>query len=47
MVYIMLDVQVVGQHGAAVKGQPTGAHWEGDLPAKVGGLVMAPAIQLA
>ena len=47
MVYIMLDVQVVGQHGAAAKGKPTGAQWGGDLSAEVGGLVMAPAIQLA
>ena len=47
MVYIVLDVQVVSQGCTATKGDATGTEWGGDLSAKVGGLVMAPAIQLA
>ena len=47
MVYIVLDVQVVSQGHAAAEGDATGTEWGGDLSAKVGGLVMAPAIQLA
>ena len=42
--HIVLDVQVVSQGHAAVKGQATGTEWGSDLSAEVGGLVMAPAI---
>ena len=47
MVHIVLDVQVVIQGCTATEHQATGAEWGGDLSAKVGGLVMTPAIQLA
>ena len=47
MVYIVLDVQVVSQGSTAAKGYATGTEWGGDLSAEMGGLVMAPAIQLA
>ena len=47
MVDVVLDVQVVSQGHAAVESNPTGTEWGGDLSAKVGGLVMAPAVHLA
>ena len=47
MVDIVLDVQVVSQGHTAIKSYPTVTEWGGDLSAEVGGLVMAPAVQLA
>ena len=47
MVDIVLDVQVISQGCTAIESNPTGTEWGGDLFAKVGGLVMAPAVQLA
>ena len=47
MVDIVLDVQVVSQGDAATKCDTAGAEWGGDLSTEVGGLVMAPTIQLA
>ena len=46
MMYIVLDVQVVSQGRTATKSDAAGTEWGGDLSTKVGGLIMAPAIQL-
>ena len=45
--YVVLDVQVVSQGHTTAEHKATGAEWGGDLSAEVGGLVMAPAVQLA
>ena len=47
MMDIMLDVQVVCQHGAAVECQAAGKQWKGVESAEVGALEMTPAIKLA
>ena len=45
--YVVLDVQVVSQGHATIESEAAGAEWGGDLSIEVGGLVMAPAVQLA
>ena len=47
MMDIMLEVQVVRQHGAAVECQAAGTQWGGVESAEVGGLEITPAIELA
>ena len=47
MVDIVLNAQVVSQGHTTIESDPTGTEWRGNLFAEVGGLVIAPAIQLA